>query len=462
MSPCNLPKDPFCFASEEGHKICREIARKCLPYDPHDVSLEAIGHLLDKKDVFVRTACGSGKTGIIALMATVFPHIHQNHNFAPNYRPWYHKDPVFLVVCPTNALELDIVCLLSYHCRNMLIDVQEYKLKSLDINALWSRVKSSRVILLSPELLSSDLLRKQLEFDNPDSPFQEKCAILVIDEAHMVWLWGPQFREAYRLIGTTRVRLNKRVRLLCMTATLRTGGPRQYVLQCFGLRDGNFVDIHRSNLRPEIRVTTSVLKSSLASSFTFPELRWVIGLPGITIIFLPDRNSGLRIALYLRRCNPYLAPRTRKWDALNDEEYDKETMDLVNNLNFNLHGLIIVSTTVLMVGVDFQGVKRIISLEPGDFDQELQMEGRMRESGESYLYVSKKTMESAQRLDAEMEEQKKSMELSWASRLVAPCRSDNQNTQYNNPPYEQSLCRCSSCTEHPRIKPPCLCSGCRP
>jgi len=49
----------------------REIGQKYLPYDPHDISIEAVTHNLYKKDVFVRTVCGSGKTGIVALLSIV-------------------------------------------------------------------------------------------------------------------------------------------------------------------------------------------------------------------------------------------------------------------------------------------------------------------------------------------------------------------------------------------------------
>ena len=355
---------------------------------------------------------------------------------------------------------------------------------------LWSEVLGGEVVLLSPELLQSDSVRAHLSLDKPDSTFQKRCTVLVCDEAHLVYIWGRHFRKPYAEIGRMRNRLQRKVRLLLLTATLRTGGPLQYVRKCFDLQPDRYIDIHHSNLRPEIRVTTSILQSTLATAHNFPELRWVHGLPGVTIIFTPDRGSALRLTLYFRRLNGYYAHKVRKYDAMNDHStYDKETMDLVKNLDAENDWLIIVATSILMVGVDMFGIKRVIILEPKDFDEEVQKEGRLlryktyaTEIGESYVYVSYNSMQKAFELvDAVQEvsdgkevggKRKRSkpedpdstaMDISMAQRLVAPCRTQEQNRQYQNPPYGHNVCSCTSCTRNPPIpNPPCLCSGCQP
>jgi hypothetical protein len=92
--------------SPAGYTLLRQTTRDLLPYDPHDTSIEALAAFLECKDVLVRMACGSGKTGIIALLAVSLPLFHEMTSF----KPWFDKDPVLLVICPTNTLEIDIVC----------------------------------------------------------------------------------------------------------------------------------------------------------------------------------------------------------------------------------------------------------------------------------------------------------------------------------------------------------------
>ena len=50
------------FNSPEGLKLCRYIARKNLPWDPHDYQLEGACTALDGIDVLAVTPTASGKT----------------------------------------------------------------------------------------------------------------------------------------------------------------------------------------------------------------------------------------------------------------------------------------------------------------------------------------------------------------------------------------------------------------
>ncbi|KAJ3765143.1 P-loop containing nucleoside triphosphate hydrolase protein [Lentinula raphanica] len=426
----------FSFESEQGLKLLREGTRDLLPYDPHDVSIEALASILDRKDVL----------------------------------------ELKLKKCGIEAVALNSDVLIAAQNNNSTL-------------TLWQGVHNSQVLLMSPELLHNDSIHKQLAMSGDSaSSFKERCAVLIVDEAHLIYEWGRSFREAYRYIGELRVQLNNSVRVLALTATLREDGPLTYVLKTFGLREGQYVDIHRSNLRPEIRVTTSLLESSLSTADDFPELRWTVNpvLTGITIIFTPDRFSALRITLYLRRCNDYLANKDliRKWDSLNESVLNTETREMITAMDPETDRLIIVSTTILMVGVDFQGVKRIVNLEPDDFDKELQMEGRMRGSGECYVYFSKHTMEEARKMlekeknaAAEHEEhvmkkskkldnqsgkkKKPPMDIQFAKRIISHCRTPIQNTVYNNPPFGQNLCSCRDCSAQPRLSTfVCICGGC--
>lgn len=100
------------FSGPAGGKLCRQIVRDhegLVPFDPHDFSLEAAAGLLDGRDVLLRTACGSGKTGTIILITQLMVKILENPGLCPEYSPWFSDDPAIIVVCPTIALETDVV-----------------------------------------------------------------------------------------------------------------------------------------------------------------------------------------------------------------------------------------------------------------------------------------------------------------------------------------------------------------
>lgn len=69
MSESNASQDVFKLSSNGGTKICWEISRSQLGFDPHSYSLEVATTLMDGMDCLATAACGSGKTGILALLA---------------------------------------------------------------------------------------------------------------------------------------------------------------------------------------------------------------------------------------------------------------------------------------------------------------------------------------------------------------------------------------------------------
>ncbi|KAJ3841821.1 P-loop containing nucleoside triphosphate hydrolase protein, partial [Lentinula raphanica] len=354
---------------------------------------------MDNVDCLFRSACGSGKTGVLALIALCITKIGLNPDIVPmSCRSSFPKNPVILVICPTDALEIDLECKLK-----------RYKINAVAINSnlcakaarkeernLWDIAKSSDVILLAPEQLEGRGLTEALS----DAQFRQRIYLLVVDEVHLVDQWSKSFRKAYGRIGDARNRLGDNTRLLLLTATLREGGPYDLILKKFDLIPGRFLDLHRSNLRPEVRVTTTILPSSPNSAFTFPFLSWVVGLQGISIIFTRNRTLTLKIALYLMQTNPEYTHKIRKCDSTNDpDEYDAETyrMTKVDILS----GLVLVSTSVLTLGMDIPNVRRVITLEPTEFEQEIQEEGRVlrqrskNDIAEAYAYFSQATYDLA-------------------------------------------------------------------
>ena len=105
----NTPEESFKFSSLLGWRICRKILQEKLPFGPHDYQLDGITHALDGQDVIAISATGSGKSAYIYMLATVLLALAENPSLVPSNKRFL-KDPLLVVVCPTTALEDDLVC----------------------------------------------------------------------------------------------------------------------------------------------------------------------------------------------------------------------------------------------------------------------------------------------------------------------------------------------------------------
>jgi ATP-dependent helicase YprA (DUF1998 family) len=107
----NTSEKPFKFSSPSGWRICRKIIQERLPFGPHDYQLDGITHALqlDGQDVIAISATGSGKSAYIYMLATVLVALGKDPSLVPSKKR-FSRDPVLVVVCPTTALEEDLVC----------------------------------------------------------------------------------------------------------------------------------------------------------------------------------------------------------------------------------------------------------------------------------------------------------------------------------------------------------------
>jgi len=103
-----MSNEPFKFSSPDGWQICRKILIDKLPFGPHDYQLEGITRALNGQDVVAVSATGSGKSAYIYMLAIVLRELAKPSSLYPTERK-FHTDPAVVVVCPTTALEDDLV-----------------------------------------------------------------------------------------------------------------------------------------------------------------------------------------------------------------------------------------------------------------------------------------------------------------------------------------------------------------
>lgn len=93
--------------------VCQILA-SCQPcaVEPHDYQLEGICASLDGQDVLATMATGAGKTGFFSFLMLVICAISKDPSLALAGTS-FPKNPAMIVICPTKALQTDMVKLLK-------------------------------------------------------------------------------------------------------------------------------------------------------------------------------------------------------------------------------------------------------------------------------------------------------------------------------------------------------------
>jgi superfamily II DNA/RNA helicase len=107
------------YDTHEGRQLCKKILAKYVVYEPHDYILDGICPVMDGFDLLATTPTGSGKTGYLILLMLVIREIAADKTLAIA-KEIFPKDPVMIVVCPTKALEDDIVSIIIVNDRIQL------------------------------------------------------------------------------------------------------------------------------------------------------------------------------------------------------------------------------------------------------------------------------------------------------------------------------------------------------
>ena len=100
---------PYVFSTPDGRLLCRQIISRRLKLDPHDYQLDGICNALDGRDLLAVTPTGSGKTGFLYMYLLVVHAIMSDPSLCVDPPRHFRKEGSIVVVCPTKALEVDMV-----------------------------------------------------------------------------------------------------------------------------------------------------------------------------------------------------------------------------------------------------------------------------------------------------------------------------------------------------------------
>ncbi|MYV04991.1 MULTISPECIES: RecQ family ATP-dependent DNA helicase [Furfurilactobacillus] len=140
---------------------------------------EAIDSLQQGRNVLAILPTGSGKTLIYELTT-------------------YLVNRPCLIVSPLLSLMQDQVGRLNQRGERRAVALNSL-LTKLEKDSILSRLQQYRFIFISPEMLQNEGVMASIQHCN--------IGLLVIDEAHCISTWGPDFRPAYLSLGDVRSQL---------------------------------------------------------------------------------------------------------------------------------------------------------------------------------------------------------------------------------------------------------------
>lgn len=228
---------------------------------------------------------------------------------------------------------------------------------------------SFRFIFASPEILTTPAVLAALR--------RIPLSMMVIDEAHCISQWGPDFRPEYLLLRQVRQYIGQPC-LLMLTATA-TPRVRRDILNKLGLDRDHVHQVIRSVNRPNIFLAVDRVTNQQAKDERLLQL--VTNLPGPGIIYFASRKLATQMAEWLREQTglvvaPYHA-------GMSPVDRFKIQQQFMNN---QVH--VVCATSAFGMGIDKDDIRYIIHYHlPTNLESYMQEIGRAGRDGQQSVAI---------------------------------------------------------------------------
>ena len=236
--------------------------------DFRDGQLETIHSIVAGENVLAVLPTGGGKSLLYQLPAYII------------------NRPV-LVVSPLLSLMQDQINRLRLLGEKRLLQLSG-ELQGRQRTQALSRLANYRFIFASPEILANPVVNRALR--------QVQWGMMVIDEAHCISQWGPDFRPEYLLLAKIHQQLQQPP-LLMITATA-TPPVRQDIIRKMGLLPANVHQVIRSVNRHNIFLAVERFQNDQDKMARLKELLLHLPLPGV--VYFASRKLASQVAEWLR------------------------------------------------------------------------------------------------------------------------------------------------------------------
>ncbi|EFP74254.1 uncharacterized protein PGTG_00210 [Puccinia graminis f. sp. tritici CRL 75-36-700-3] len=260
----SLPESILRFDEDHIRAHITEKTQNTYQQEPKVQQVEAVSSLVKGQNTFVLAGTGFGKSRISEIFLRLFDK---------------KEKATVLVLNPLDALGDNQVCIVHQFELEIVNSVFAINLTKMEFNrktALQIRSGAFDFVYLSPEVFLNNGLFKEVYYDEE---FQDRLALIVIDEAQMVYSWGlvesgkakrssahkrtedrSIFRPSYGDMGG-QLSATEGVPILLLSATCRPVAV-EGILKCLKITEDNITFVRGELTRPEIRILRVVMTSS--------------------------------------------------------------------------------------------------------------------------------------------------------------------------------------------------------
>lgn len=309
--------------------------------------LEALTELCAGRNTLALLPTGAGKTLIYELYG-------------------YYAEQLVVVVSPLISLMQDQVATMAVHGEKRaasLTSVMSYGERQWTLTHL----DQYHYLFVSPEMLSQSAVLTAIK----------RCdlGLLVVDEAHCISTWGPDFRPEYLLLGTIRKRLGTPLTL--MTTATATATVKRDVLQKLAITDPAVVALPVD--RDNIFLTVKIVENQAEKDEQLVSLVAALQKPGVIYFSSKQKADEMAVTLTQKTGCEVAAYHA---DLAPEERFKVQQQFMQNRID------VICATSAFGMGIDKDNVRFVIHYHlPGDLESYWQEIGRAGRDGQQSLAV---------------------------------------------------------------------------
>jgi superfamily II DNA helicase RecQ len=204
------------------------------------------------------------------------------------------------------------------------------------------------LICLDPETITA----RDWRIITDDVDFRANLVLFHVDEGHLLFKWGIDFRKSFNDIGPfIGAMLPSGISIGTLSGTFQPGPLTDSICKNLGFRATNYIHIKQSNEHLNIQNNIITLTHGLGG-YEFPDLMKYVTSHWKTIIFAESLELSYRIHVYLLCCLPNGSERLRRLHLYNALCWAEDNVETLCAFGEDGSCQIVISTIALAQGIN--------------------------------------------------------------------------------------------------------------